>query len=83
MSPWLSRNRIFEIVMSGNSSRSCASTSPIERCWLLEVELESCGSPPVMRRSPTAEDEREHEAADLELLQVGAAVRVSTRSWST
>ena len=29
--PWLSRNRIFEIVTSGNSSRSSVKTSPIER----------------------------------------------------
>src|SRR5688500_7219123 len=32
MRPWLSRNRILEIVMSGNSSSSKPRTSPIERC---------------------------------------------------
>jgi len=30
-SPWLSRNRIFEMVMSGNSWRKRLSTSPMER----------------------------------------------------
>ena len=29
--PWLSRNRIFEMVTSGNSSRSSVRTSPMER----------------------------------------------------
>jgi hypothetical protein len=30
-SPWLSKNRIFEMVTSGNSSLSRLNTSPMER----------------------------------------------------
>ena len=31
INPWLSRKRIFEIVISGNSSSNSASTSPIDK----------------------------------------------------
>src|SRR6266508_1497032 len=65
MSPWLSRNRIFEIVMSGNSSRRMLRTSPIERCdW-------RCGSASRSRvLLDAADDECQDEPSDLELVEM-------------
>src|SRR5438105_1275559 len=62
MSPWLSRNRIFEIVMSGNSLLRSARTSPIER-W------ERSGKWLTLRRAAGEEDEP--ELADLDFIAVG------------
>src|SRR5882757_3852803 len=71
MSPWLSRKRIFEMVMSGNSSLSAASTSPIER-WSPDVVTSVM--PVSSRRACScglaADEEEEHEPADLEVGEV-------------
>src|SRR5664279_5349389 len=43
ISPWLSRNRIFEIVTSGKSSRRRVRTSPMARCP--GVSVDDTGAP--------------------------------------
>ena len=53
--------------MSGNSSRSVASTSPIERCSERRRRRRSSAQPP--------DPEDEDEPADLDLVAVGAAAR--------
>src|SRR6266542_6630056 len=51
MSPSDSRNRILEMVTSGNSARSSASTSPIDRC-ARAGRLAALTQPPRYARRP-------------------------------
>src|SRR6478735_1328764 len=61
MRPWLSRKRIFEIVMSGKSPRSVARTSPID--WWSPLMLSPA-------RSRRAHVEGQMEPSDLDLVAV-------------
>src|SRR4029079_5730323 len=68
ISPWLSRNRIFEIVTSGNSSSRSPSTSPIERWGMVR-------STPITSDIGALE-EHQAELADLQLVAVTEWLRL-------
>src|SRR4051794_1687579 len=73
MSPWLSRKRIFEIVMSGKSPRSVARTSPID--WWSALIVDPSPGPPLGPTVPPATSlvahvEGQVEPTDLDLVAV-------------
>src|SRR4029450_1463015 len=67
--PSASRKRIFEMVTSGNSARSWASTSPMLDRLLVDGCAVTPRSPVVVTQRP-AGGEREPELADLDLVAV-------------